>query len=87
MLSTPTTGVVIRKSATMPPAANARLPVNEAISRPIGREQNRPQQAVGPAGNQGAGLVPDPAQAGLDGERRGQEDDQLGHAEEQADRG
>src|SRR3954463_5346626 len=30
--STPTTGVVMRKTATMPPAAKARLPVSDATS-------------------------------------------------------
>lgn len=35
MDSTPTTGVVIRNTATMPPAAKARLPVSDATSRPI----------------------------------------------------
>lgn len=30
----PTIGVVIRNTATIPPAANARLPVDEATSSP-----------------------------------------------------
>ena len=70
-----------------PPAANARLPVSEATSSADRRRTPRgPQQAVAPARQQVAELVPDPAHAGLGGERRAQEHHQLRNAEQQPHR-
>ena len=81
-------GAVIRKTATMPPAANARLPVTEATSRPMPANttaQSRLYDQRGQRRRRTSAQTPDMPSVG--GERRAQEHDRLRPAEQQPDRG